>query len=172
MNWNSVRWGKHILYWAEYSNQGRTKIFCTGTMNQQRKDPFHLYSLSPHSHPFQVLARATPLYSLSGFNAIVFTSCSVLEIHNPTLPSFLIRFSSFLIFSIPLNNYDLKKRYSLLEDFNRISKFCDIFISCIVHRSIWFEEGRRKRYVTGSTIIYTWNLPRFDSLHCRKRKMD
>ncbi len=51
INWNSVRWGKNILSWADWSSQGRTKISCTGTMsptNQPRKDPFHLYSLSPH----------------------------------------------------------------------------------------------------------------------------
>ncbi len=37
--------------------QGRTKIPCTGRRsqltNQPRKDPFHLYSLSPHSPQFQ-----------------------------------------------------------------------------------------------------------------------
>ncbi len=62
-------WEKHILYWVDYSNQGRTKIFCTGATNQPRKNPCHLYSLSPRSPPFQLSARATPLYSLPGFNA-------------------------------------------------------------------------------------------------------
>ncbi len=44
---------KYILYWADQSSQGRTKVSCTGMAsptNQPRKDPFHLYSLS--SHPF------------------------------------------------------------------------------------------------------------------------
>jgi hypothetical protein len=60
---------------------GEEEIFCTGLtkaakaeqkslilarrttsqMNQPRKYPFHLYSLSPHSAKFQQLAGATPL---------------------------------------------------------------------------------------------------------------
>jgi hypothetical protein len=35
---------KNILYWADQSSQGRTKISCTATMsptNQPRKDPLH-----------------------------------------------------------------------------------------------------------------------------------
>jgi hypothetical protein len=37
----------------------------TSPTNQPRKDPFHLYSLSPHSPQFQQSAGATPLYSPS-----------------------------------------------------------------------------------------------------------
>ncbi len=40
----------NILYWADYSSQGRTKNFWTGTTsptNQPRKDPFHMYSRLP-----------------------------------------------------------------------------------------------------------------------------
>ncbi len=60
----------------------RKKIFCTGPTraakaeqkslvpartNQRRKDPFHLYSLSPHSPQFQQSAGATLRYSLPGW---------------------------------------------------------------------------------------------------------
>ncbi len=41
-----------MLYWADQSSQGRLKIFCNDTKNptnQPRKDPFHMYSLSPAS---------------------------------------------------------------------------------------------------------------------------
>jgi hypothetical protein len=43
------------------------KISCTGTTsptNQPRKDPFHLYSINPHSPQFQQAEGATPLWSL------------------------------------------------------------------------------------------------------------
>ncbi len=55
---------KNILYWADLSNQGRTKISCTdmtSPTNQPRKDLFHLYSLSPQSPQFQHPAGVTPL---------------------------------------------------------------------------------------------------------------
>ncbi len=55
---------KNILYWADQSSQGRIGVSCTGTtsqMNQPRKDPFHLYSLNPHSPQFQQSFGATPL---------------------------------------------------------------------------------------------------------------
>jgi hypothetical protein len=57
---------KHILYWADYSNQGRTKISFTGTTsqsNQQRKD--HLYSLRSHSAQFQQNQQGPPLSIVS-----------------------------------------------------------------------------------------------------------
>jgi len=57
---------KNILYWADFSSQGRTKISFNGTprpTNQPRKDPFHLSSLSPHFLQFQQSAGATPLWS-------------------------------------------------------------------------------------------------------------
>jgi hypothetical protein len=44
------------MYWADQSFQWRIKVSCTGTTsptNQPRKDPFHLYALSPHSPQFQ-----------------------------------------------------------------------------------------------------------------------
>ncbi len=44
--------------------QGRAKISCASMAsptNQPRKDPFHLYSLRPHSPKFQQSAGATPL---------------------------------------------------------------------------------------------------------------
>jgi hypothetical protein len=47
---------KNILYCAHYNSQGRAKIsstVMTSTMNQPRKDPFHLFSLSPLSPQFQ-----------------------------------------------------------------------------------------------------------------------
>jgi hypothetical protein len=50
------------------SSQGRTKIYCTGTTSpkkQPRKDPFHMYSKSPHLPQFQQSASATRLSSLS-----------------------------------------------------------------------------------------------------------
>jgi hypothetical protein len=51
---------KNILYWTDYSSLGRTKISYTGTTSPI-KDPFHFYSLSPHSPQFQQSAGATPL---------------------------------------------------------------------------------------------------------------
>ncbi len=45
-----------ILYFANYSSQGRSKISFTGMKspkNQTRKNPFYLYSLSPHLPQFQ-----------------------------------------------------------------------------------------------------------------------
>ncbi len=42
---------KYILYCADQSSQGKTKISCTGTMsptNQLMKDTIHVYSLSLH----------------------------------------------------------------------------------------------------------------------------
>jgi hypothetical protein len=47
-----------------WSSQGRTKASCISMKSptdQPRKDPFHLYSLSPHSPQFQQSAVATPL---------------------------------------------------------------------------------------------------------------
>ncbi len=52
---------KNILCCARWSSQFRAKISSTGTTSpmkpkihyQPRKDPFHLYSLSPHSPQFQ-----------------------------------------------------------------------------------------------------------------------
>jgi hypothetical protein len=56
---------KNILYHGPTrAAEGRTKISFTGTTsstNQPRKDPFHLYSLSPHSPQFQQSAEATAL---------------------------------------------------------------------------------------------------------------
>ncbi len=66
MNWNIE--GENILYWADESSQGRTKISFTGTKsptNQPRKNPFHLYSYSPHL-PVLTVSRGPPLSSLSG----------------------------------------------------------------------------------------------------------
>ncbi len=61
---------KNILYWAESSSQGRTKISYTGTTtptNQSRKDPFHMYSLSPHfASVSTVSSGAPPLSGISG----------------------------------------------------------------------------------------------------------
>jgi hypothetical protein len=45
------------------------KVFCTATaspMNQPWKDPFHLYSLSPHSPLCHTNQQGPPLSSLSG----------------------------------------------------------------------------------------------------------
>ncbi len=45
INWNSVWWGKNILYWADQSSQGRIKVPCTGTtslINQPRNDTITL----------------------------------------------------------------------------------------------------------------------------------
>ncbi len=58
-----------LLYWADFSSQGRTKISLKGTprpTNQPRKDPFHLSSQSPHLLQFQQSAGATPLWSQVG----------------------------------------------------------------------------------------------------------
>ncbi len=63
IKWNSVGDVMNILYRADKSSQGMTKIYCTGTTspkNNQRKDPLHLYSLSPHASQFQQSAGATP----------------------------------------------------------------------------------------------------------------
>jgi hypothetical protein len=56
--WNEIENGnrKIILYWADWSSRGRTKISCTATTcptNLPRKDPFHMYSLSPYLPQFQ-----------------------------------------------------------------------------------------------------------------------
>ncbi len=60
-----------VMYFEEnkilFCSQGRTKISCIGTRsptNQPRKDPFHLYSLSPHSPQFQQSTGAATLQSL------------------------------------------------------------------------------------------------------------
>ncbi len=69
MNWNSVRRGNKYFVPGRPEQRTQKKNSCTDTtspMNQPRKDPFHLYSLSPHSHQFQQSAGATPLSSLSG----------------------------------------------------------------------------------------------------------
>ncbi len=74
MKWNSVRWDINILYWADWSRQGRTKISCTVTTsptNQPRKDLFHMYSLSPHLPQFQQSAGATPLWFTPPFTYIL-----------------------------------------------------------------------------------------------------
>jgi hypothetical protein len=55
------------LYWADQSSQRMIIVSCTiktGPTNQPRKDPFHLYYLSPHSPQFQQSAGATPRWSL------------------------------------------------------------------------------------------------------------
>ncbi len=72
--WEHINWQmvygeeKNIFYWADHSSQGGIKVFCTGTTsptNQPRKDPFHLYSLSPHYSPkFHQSAGAIHLRSL------------------------------------------------------------------------------------------------------------
>ncbi len=74
MNWNSLRWGKHILYRADYNNQGRTKISCTSTRRSQRTNqgsasfictpwvPIHL-SFNSQQGP--------PLPSLSGCESML-----------------------------------------------------------------------------------------------------
>ncbi len=41
-NLNSVRWGKNIFYWADYSSEKSSFIGRTSLMHQPRKDPFHL----------------------------------------------------------------------------------------------------------------------------------
>jgi hypothetical protein len=51
INWNSVCEEKIF----EVGRRGQPKISCTGTTrptNQPREDPFHFYSLSPHSPQF------------------------------------------------------------------------------------------------------------------------
>jgi hypothetical protein len=55
-----------VLGWLEQPRAG-TKIYCTGTTrptNQPRKNPFHMYSKSPHLPQFQQSAGASPLWSL------------------------------------------------------------------------------------------------------------
>ncbi len=67
---------KYILYCADYNSQGRTKIsstVMTSTMNQPRKDPFHLFSLSPLSPQFQ-----QSLSSLSGIWEVIGKASSAL----------------------------------------------------------------------------------------------
>jgi hypothetical protein len=59
---------KITLYWADQSSQGRIKISCTdrtSPTNQPRKDPIHLYFISPNLPLFQWSAWVTPLWSLS-----------------------------------------------------------------------------------------------------------
>ncbi len=66
INWNSVRWGK-FFFLADQSSLGLIKVPCTDTTsptNHPRKDPFHMYSLSPHSPQFQQSAGSIPLWSL------------------------------------------------------------------------------------------------------------
>jgi hypothetical protein len=60
-------WEKNIFYWADWSSQGRPKISCTDMIsptNQPRKDPYHVFSLSPHSPQFQKVGRGRPSLSL------------------------------------------------------------------------------------------------------------
>jgi hypothetical protein len=55
-----------------WGSQVRTKTSCISmksSTDQPRKNPFHLYSLSPHSPQFHQSAGATPLYSLSGLHS-------------------------------------------------------------------------------------------------------
>ncbi len=50
---------KNILYWADQSSRGIKKISCTGTTsptNQTKKDPLHLYSISPHFPQFLLVS--------------------------------------------------------------------------------------------------------------------
>jgi hypothetical protein len=72
---------KNILFRADYSSQSRIKISCTSTKsptNQPRKDPFHLYSISPNLPQFQQSAGATPLWSLcSKLGRLVFASAQM-----------------------------------------------------------------------------------------------
>ncbi len=104
MNWSSVRWGKTVLGRLQQPRQDT--IFCAGTTNptnQPRKEPFHLYSLRPIP-PFQLSAWAAPIYRLSGLNASLHALFWQFTILHCLL--FCNQFSSFLIFSIPLNNYN------------------------------------------------------------------
>ncbi len=73
---------KSILCWAERAAKAEQKFSCTGTTsptNQPRKDPLHLYPLSPHSPKFQQSAGGPPLSSLSDVaNVIIVTFLSFL----------------------------------------------------------------------------------------------
>ncbi len=67
INWNSVRRGKKyfILGWTEQPRKEKSLLYgMTSPMNQPRKDPFYLNSLSPHSPQFQQSVGATPLLHL------------------------------------------------------------------------------------------------------------
>jgi len=62
-------WGKKYFVPGRLEQRRQKKNSCTdttGPTNQPRKDPFHLYSLSPHSHQFLTVSRGHPLSSLSG----------------------------------------------------------------------------------------------------------
>ncbi len=71
--WIDIVYGeeKNLLYWSDWSNQGSTKISCTGSTsptNQPREDPLHLYSVSPHLPP--VSRQGPPLSCFSGFDDV------------------------------------------------------------------------------------------------------
>ncbi len=62
------RFGVTLFY-----DMAREKYFVLDRLEQQPKDPFHLSSLSPRSPQFQQSAGATPLSSLSGSNALLYS---------------------------------------------------------------------------------------------------
>jgi hypothetical protein len=66
-NCNSVRWGKKYFFTGPTrAAKAEKRSLVPVRTNQRRKDPFHLYSLRPHSPQFQQSAGATLLNSLSG----------------------------------------------------------------------------------------------------------
>ncbi len=90
--------GKKCLYWADESGKGMIKISCTGTTSP-RKDPFHLYSLSPHLPQFNG-HQGPPLSSLS--------ACTL-----PQLSTEIMRLDTITKGSpLPLSNSYLRVRHS------------------------------------------------------------
>ncbi len=60
-----IVWGEEKIFWiglTRAAKAGRKSLVrgTTSPANQARKDPFHLYSLSPHSPQFQQSAVTTP----------------------------------------------------------------------------------------------------------------
>ncbi len=74
-------------------------------MNQPRKENFHLYSLSPHSHQVQKSAEATPS-SLSGFEQETAPTANC-DLRNTVNSTILSRQALRFRFKIPLKTVDI-----------------------------------------------------------------
>jgi hypothetical protein len=70
MKWCTVGKNIFVLGRLEQPRQDKNQLYRHEKPNEptkeSRTDPFHLYSLSPHSPQFQQLAGTAFLYSLSG----------------------------------------------------------------------------------------------------------
>ncbi len=70
---------RNILYRADQSSQGRTKISCNGmaSLTKQSRDLFHMYSLSPQLPQFSTVVRGHQSLVSLGRIPPAFPTCSL-----------------------------------------------------------------------------------------------